>query len=72
MSKYKNPQLLILVGPPVQVSLLFAKFHLRTEENWFRVNRDDLRSMQFSQENLSEDEEALLTKMVDSSISFFA
>lgn len=68
MSKYRNPQLLILVGPPGSGKSTFAKYHLRTEENWFRVNRDDLRLMQFSQENLSEDEEALLTKMVDSAI----
>jgi predicted kinase len=68
MNKLKNPQLLILVGPPGSGKSTFAKYHLRTEENWFRINRDDMRAMQFSNENLSNEEEALLTKVIDNSI----
>jgi predicted kinase len=64
----KSPKLLILVGPPGAGKSTFAKYLLRTEENWFRVCRDDLRLMQFTQENLTEENEAKLTRLVDASV----
>ncbi len=65
----KNPQLLILVGPPGSGKSTYAKYHIRIEENWYRVCRDDLRLMQFSDTNLGENEEHTLTKMVDACIT---
>lgn len=60
--------MLILVGPPGSGKSTYAKYHLRTEENWIRVNRDDFRAMQFSMDNLTEEQEAIITKMVDNTI----
>jgi predicted kinase len=64
----KNPQLLIMVGPPGSGKSTFAKYHLKTEENWFRVCRDDLRLMQFNDSNLTPEQEYTISKMTDSAI----
>lgn len=69
MYKNTHPKIVILVGPQGSGKSTFAKYFLRTEENWFRVSRDDFRLMQFSTDNLSEEDEALLTKLVDATIS---
>lgn len=61
----KNPKLMILVGPPGSGKSTFAKYHIRTEENWFRVCRDDFRLMQFNHANLTESEESNLSRLID-------
>lgn len=66
--KKKNPQLLLLIGAPGSGKSTYAKYHLRTEENWIRLSRDDFRTMQFTYSNLSTHEERLITEMVDVSI----
>ena len=38
-------KLLILVGAPGSGKSTFARYFLRTEDNWVRVNRDDFRLM---------------------------
>jgi len=64
----KNLQILILVGAPASGKSTFARYFLRTEENWIRLCRDDFRTMQFATGNLSNFEESLIAEMMDSAI----
>lgn len=65
----RNPQILILVGVPGSGKSTFAKYFIRTEENWMRVCRDDFRAMYFSSSNLSPREENSITDMIDGAIA---
>ena len=64
----KNSQILILVGVPGSGKSTFARYFIRTEENWMRLCRDDFRSMHFTSKNLSHHEEYLVAEMIDSAI----
>ena len=61
--------LLILIGAPGSGKSTFARYFLRTEENWMRLCRDDLRTMNFA-DTLpgSNRAEFLMTEMLDASI----
>lgn len=64
----KNIQILILIGVPGSGKSTFAKYFIRTEENWTRLCRDDFRMMHFTYSNMSPREESLITDMVDASV----
>ena len=64
----KNSQILILVGAPGSGKSTFARYFLRTEENWVRLCRDDFRLMQFATANLSNREEYMIAEMMDAAI----
>ena len=64
----KNLQILILVGAPGSGKSTFARYFLRTEENWIRLCRDDFRTMHFSTGNLSQHEEHLIAEMIDAAV----
>jgi predicted kinase len=64
----KNLQILILVGAPGSGKSTFARYFLRTEENWMRLCRDDFRAMHFSDGLLSYHEENMIAEMIDASI----
>jgi predicted kinase len=64
----KSPQILILVGAPGSGKSTYAKYFLRTEENWIRISRDDFRTMQFGATIVSEREEKMISEMVFASI----
>lgn len=65
--RYKHPQVLILVGAPGSGKSTFAKYILRTEDNWVRINRDDFRTMQFGKTIVPREIEGLISKMVSAS-----
>jgi len=64
----KNLQILILIGVPASGKSTFARYFIRTEENWARLCRDDFRMMHFTWSNMSPREESLITDMLDASI----
>jgi len=64
----KNLQILILIGAPGSGKSTFARYFLRTEENWMRLCRDDFRTMQFAAGNLSNHEERLIADMLDTAV----
>jgi predicted kinase len=64
----KNLQILILIGAPGSGKSTFARYFIRTEENWMRICRDDFRAMQFAAGNLSSEEESLITEMMDTAV----
>ena len=64
----KNVQILILIGAPGSGKTTFARYFVRTEENWIRLCRDDFRSMQFTTGNMSNYEESLIADMIDASV----
>jgi len=64
----KTLQILILIGAPGSGKSTFARYFLRTEENWMRLCRDDFRAMQFAAGNLQNQEEGLVADMIDAAI----
>ena len=61
-------KLLILVGAPGSGKSTFARYFLRTEDNWIRVNRDDFRWMQFGDSLMIPFYEERISKMVEASV----
>jgi predicted kinase len=64
----KNPQLLLLVGAPGSGKSTFAKYFIRTEENWIRLCLDDFRTMNFSDSQMPKREEELISDMLDAAV----
>ena len=61
-------KLLILVGAPGSGKSTFARYFLRTEDNWIRVNRDAFRLMQFGDSLMIPFYEERISKMVEASV----
>ncbi|AVM50081.1 AAA family ATPase [Capnocytophaga sp. oral taxon 878] len=61
-------KLLILVGAPGSGKSTFARYFLRTEDNWIRVNRDDFRLMQFGDSLMIPFYEERISQMVEASV----
>ena len=58
----------MLIGAPGSGKSTFARYFLRTEENWMRLCRDDFRAMQFATGNQANYEESLITEMIDTAV----
>jgi predicted kinase len=67
----KNPKILILVGAPGSGKSSFAKYFLRTEEDWTRVCRDDFRAMQFESTRATDKTEMIITSAIEASVEAF-
>jgi predicted kinase len=67
----RNPKILILVGAPGSGKSSFAKYFIRTEENWTRVCRDDFRAMQFQGTRGNDATEGVITYAIEASIEAF-
>ena len=61
-------KLFILVGAPGSGKSTFARYFLRTEDNWIRVNRDDFRLLQFGDSLMIPFYEERISKMVEASV----
>jgi predicted kinase len=64
----KNPQLLLLIGAPGSGKSTFARYFIRTEENWIRLCRDDFRAMNFTDSLMSKREEDLISDTLDAAV----
>ena len=56
------------MGAPGSGKSTFARYFLRTEDNWIRVNRDDFRLMQFGDSLMIPFYEERISKMVEASV----
>jgi predicted kinase len=59
---------MILIGAPGSGKTTFAKYFIRTEENWYRLSRDDFREMNFQDGALDAHTERLVSEMFDAAI----
>ena len=66
--KSKNLKVQVLIGCPGSGKSTYAKYILRTEERWVRLSRDDFRTMQFSEANLDNNSESLISDLYDAMI----
>jgi predicted kinase len=69
--KKNTPEILILVGAPGSGKSSYARYFMRTEDNWARVSRDDFRAMQYESTRASDDTEIMITTAVDASINAY-
>lgn len=65
MTTIKSTELLVLIGLPGSGKSFFAKNFIAKNENWTRINRDDLRLSIFNTPTPSSDDEDLITKIQD-------
>jgi len=63
-----STKILILIGAPGSGKTTFAKYFIRTEENWFRLSRDDFREMNFHEGAIEPRSEKLISEMLDAAI----
>jgi predicted kinase len=69
--KKNKQQILVLVGAPGSGKSSFAKYFMRTEENWMRVSRDDFRAMQYEGTRASDTTESMISHAIDASINVY-
>lgn len=69
--KRKRPEILVLVGAPGSGKSSFARYFMRTEEQWARVSRDDFRAMQYESSRASDATEIMITTAIDASTTAY-